>query len=139
MCSNQQGFSLLEVLIALLLIGIASLALIKMQVYTEQRADFAVKSLESLNLMEQKLEWFRTREADPTLSAIPVADFELITNGSESHPPYQLIWKVTTPSSPVSSALKHITITAHWQDRLGKPQQVTLNTMIAKHGEFISR
>jgi len=139
MWSNQRGFSLLEVLIALLLIGIASLALIKMQVYTEQRADFAVKSIESLNLMEQKLEWFRTREAEPTLSAISVADFELITSGLESHPPYQLIWEVTTPSASVSAALKHITITAQWQDRLGNSQQITLSTMIAKYGEFISK
>ena len=139
MGNSRQGFTLLEVLIALLLIGIASLALIKLQVYTEQRSDFAVKSIEGLNLIENKLEWFRTRGANSSLSSVAVADFDLISSGSESLPPYQLNWQVSTPSAALSSSLKQITISAHWQDRLGEPQQLTLTTMIARDGEFIGR
>ena len=139
MGNSRRGFTLLEVLIALLLIGIASLALIKLQVYTEQRSDFAVKSIEGLNLIENKLEWFRTRGADPSQSSVAVADFDLISSGSDFLPPYQLSWQISTPSAALSSSLKQITISAHWQDRLGELQQLTLTTMIARDGEFISR
>ncbi|WP_414932001.1 prepilin-type N-terminal cleavage/methylation domain-containing protein [Vibrio europaeus] len=139
MGNSQRGFTLLEVLIALLLIGIASLALIKLQVYTEQRSDFAVRSIEGLNLIENKLEWFRTRGADSNQSSVAVADFDLISSGSDSLHSYQLVWQISTPSAELSSSLKQITITARWQDRLGEPHQLTLNTMIARDGEFISR
>ncbi len=139
MGNSRRGFTLLEVLIALLLIGIASLALIKLQVYTEQRSDFAVKSIEGLNLIENKLEWFRTRGADPSQSSVAVADFDSISSGSDSLPPYQLSWQISTPSAALSSSLKQITISAYWQDRLGESQQLTLTTMIARDGEFISR
>ncbi|KJY85341.1 type IV pilin [Vibrio galatheae] len=138
MSNSVRGFTLLEVLIALLLIGIASLSLIKMQVYIEQRTDYAVKSVTALNLIEKRLEWLRTRGAKTANSTIPVADFASISDGSESALDMELSWEVTLPVPVIASSLKQISMTAKWRDRLREEHQITLNTMLSEHSEFAS-
>ncbi|MEZ8385270.1 prepilin-type N-terminal cleavage/methylation domain-containing protein, partial [Vibrio splendidus] len=53
MISKHSGFSLIEVLISFLLIGVASLGLVKLQVYAEQKSDFALHSVEALHFAER--------------------------------------------------------------------------------------
>lgn len=136
MTSKQQGFNLIEVLISFLLIGVGALGLVKLQVYVEQKADFAVHSVEALHLAEKKLEWFRTRGASGALSTITPANFDsdLVTGSDASHPIYTLNWVVASPS--LSGALKTIEIETHWQGRLGENESITLTTMISKYSEF---
>ncbi len=94
MISKQRGFSLVEVMIAICLVGVGALGLVKMQAYIEQRSDYAYHSIQALGLAEAKLEWFRTRGADSTTSEIPVADFDTdIVAGSDNHPLTLLIGK----------------------------------------------
>ncbi|MGL4828507.1 MAG: type IV pilus modification PilV family protein, partial [Vibrio sp.] len=111
MCSKQCGFSLIEVMISFVLIGVGALGLVKLQAYIEQRADYAVYSIEALNLAEQKLEWFRTRGAS---SALPSANFDtsIVSGNDTSHPFYTLSWSV--PAATLSGALKTIHIEAAW-------------------------
>ncbi|NOH79004.1 type IV pilin [Vibrio sp. RE86] len=139
MCSSKQsGFSFIEVLIAFLLIGVASLGLVKMQSFVEQRADFAVKSNQAMNIAEQKLEWFRTRGASSAMSSMAVSEFSTIVDGQDltSHAPYSLTWQVASPSSTLSSSLKSISVNVEWPDRLGESQSLTLETMLSSHSEF---
>lgn len=136
--SKQSGFSFIEVLIAFLLVGVASLGLVKMQSFVEQRADFAVKSNQAMNIAEQKLEWFRTRGASSAMSSMAVSEFSTIVDGQDltSHAPYSLTWQVTAPSSTLSSSLKSISVKVEWPDRLGESQSLTLETMLSSHSEF---
>ncbi|HAS6348786.1 prepilin-type N-terminal cleavage/methylation domain-containing protein [Vibrio sp. IRLE0018] len=134
MQSKQRGFSLLEVLISFVLIGFGALGLVKLQVYIEQKADYAIHSIEALNLAEQKLEWFRTRGATAS-SAIAVANFDSdIGAGSSAHPPYTVTWSV--PNTALSGELKTVHVQTTWQDRFGNNHSVELKTMISKHSEF---
>lgn len=138
MLNKQSGFSLLEVLIAFLLIGVAALGLVKMQSYVEQRADFALNSHQALNLAEHKLEWFRTRGASSSASGRSVADFSSLTSGSDtsSYSPYVLRWSISTPAMSLSSSLKSISVTAEWSDRVGVTQSVTVKSMLSSYSEF---
>ncbi len=134
MQTKQSGFSLIEVLISFLLIGVASLGLVKLQVNVEQQADYAKHSIKALNLAEQKLEWFRTRGASAATSSMAVADFDAITTGSSAVGAYTLQWQV--PAATVSGSLKTITVTTSWQDRMGQTQSVQLKTMLSRYSEF---
>ncbi|HDZ9391105.1 TPA: prepilin-type N-terminal cleavage/methylation domain-containing protein [Vibrio cholerae] len=135
MRNKQRGFSLIEVMISFVLIGIGALGLVKLQAYIEQRADYAMHSIEALNLAEQKLEWFRTRGASSANPAIPTANFATdIVSGSISSGRYTLSWGV--PTTALSGALKTIHIEASWKDRHGETQSVELKTMISKYSEF---
>ncbi|PXA70251.1 MULTISPECIES: type IV pilus modification PilV family protein [Vibrio] len=135
MAIKQYGFSLIEVMIAFLLIGVGALSLVKLQAFVEQRADFAQHSITALNLAEQKLEWFRTRGASAATASL-VANYphDFVDGEDSSHPLYLLQWSV--PSTQLSGALKTIVVHATWKDRYGKDQSVQLKTMISQHSEF---
>ncbi|MGR5340748.1 type IV pilus modification PilV family protein [Vibrio astriarenae] len=134
MISKQYGYSLIEVLIAFLLLGVGSISLMKLQVHMEQQSNYAVNSLQALRLAENQLEWFRTRGASDALSTISTASFVAIETGAMSAGDYTLEW--TVPAATVSGALKTVTIKSSWQDRLGETQSVELKTMISKYSEF---
>lgn len=136
MPSKIGGFSLIEVMISFMLIGIGALGLVKLQVYIEQQADFAMHSVQALNLAEQKLEWFRTRGASRTASTFPVADYyhDIVAGEDSSHPDYMVKWDI--PSITLSGSLKTVIIEVSWYDRYGKKQRVELNTMISQYSEF---
>lgn len=134
--SNLRGFSLLEVLITLLLVAIASLSLIAMQVRMEQHADYARSSSKALNLIETKLDWFRTRGANSAHSDILPADFDAMTNGSDVSGAYTLSWQVSSPSSSLETSLKQISLTVQWNNRLGQSQSVTVKTMLSSYSDF---
>lgn len=136
MHNKQRGFSLIEIMISFVLIGVGALGLVKLQAYIEQRADYAMHSIEALNLAEQKLEWFRTRGTSSAVPAMPFANFDtsIVSGNDTSNPQYTLSWSV--PTATLSGALKTIHIEASWQDRHGEKQSVELKTMISKHSEF---
>jgi type IV pilus assembly protein PilV len=133
--SKQRGFSLVEVMIAICLVGIGALGLVKMQAYIEQRSDFAYHSIQALGLAEAKFEWFRTRGADSAQSDMQVADFDTdIIAGSENHPPYIVTWKV--PNVSMDGNVKTVQVDVDWIDRLGESRRLSLNTQISRYSEF---
>lgn len=134
MQTKRMGYSLVEVLLSFLLIGIASLGLLKLQVNVEQKADYAAHSLKALNLAEQKLEWFRTRGASAAVPIMSVADFDSIVTGASTSGAYTLQWQVSPTT--VSDSLKTITMKTSWQDRMGQAQSIQLKTMISRYSEF---
>lgn len=136
MRNKPYGFSLIEVMISFVLMGIGALGLVKLQAYIEQRADFSMHSVQALNLAEQKLEWFRTRGASSTAATFLLADYvdDLVAGEDATHPLYTLQWEI--PAVTVSGALKTVVITASWFDRHGNPQHIELKTMVSKYSEF---
>ncbi|AYO08473.1 prepilin-type N-terminal cleavage/methylation domain-containing protein [Vibrio campbellii] len=134
MISKQKGFSLIEVLISFLLLGIGALGLTKLQIYMERESDYAIQSVEALRLAENQLEWFRTRGASDVLSTISTASFAAIATGSSATGSYIVEWEV--PAATISGSLKTITITSSWKDRMGETQSIELKTMISQYSEF---
>ena len=134
MIAKQQAFSLIEVLIVFLIIGVGALGLTKLQIYMERESDYAIQSMEALRLAENQLEWFRTRGASDAMSTISTASFDLIATGSSAVGAYTLEWEV--PVATASGSLKTIVIKSSWQDRMGETQSIRLKTMISRYSEF---
>lgn len=136
MPSKALGFSLIEVVIAMLLITLATFGLARLQLEIEQRSEFARDSQVALQLMESKLVWLATRGAQTALSSLAVADFELdvVTGSDVSDSRYTLSWQVD--SALLDGSLKPIEIHAQWLDRHGQTQSITLRTMLSQFNEF---
>ncbi len=132
---NKQGFSLIEILITFVLIGVSTFGLIKLHVYIERQADYATYSVEALNLAEQKLEWFRTRGSAVNGSNFHIASYSSdIVSGNEKKGQYTLNWKVDPLGT--SEAIKVVDIDVYWLDRQANTQTVSLKTMISQYNEF---
>lgn len=152
MISKQSGFSLIEVLLSFVLIGIASLGLVKMQVYVEQKADYAIQSIEALHFAERQMEHYRSR-SDTVSSAVGLIPFSELDEPSGVNTqlkhclynmdglagtPYSLECSVNEGPAAVSQAVKSITVTVHWSDRMNESQSLVLETMLSKYSEFDS-
>ena len=148
MISKQQGFSLIEVLISFLLIGVASLGLVKLQVYAEQKSDHALQSVEALHFAERQMEYYRTRAFNVS-GAVGLIPFEELSEANHclniassaplsglSGSAYSMICEVTNASGALSGALKNIIVTIAWQDRMNRAQSIYLETMLSKYSEF---
>ena len=148
MTSKHSGFSLIEVLISFLLIGVASLGLVKLQVYVEQKSEFALHSVEALHFAERQMEYYRTRVSDVSgaVGLIPFSDLNQVSyclNTTSSVPlsglsgsAYAMTCEVINANGALSGALKNITVTVAWQDRMNKSQSIYLETMLSKYSEF---
>ncbi|ROR25466.1 type IV pilus assembly protein PilV [Vibrio crassostreae] len=148
MISKSSGFSLLEVLISFLLIGVASLGLVKLQVYAEQKSDHALQSVEALHFAERQMEHYRTRALNVS-GAVGLIPFEELNQSSyclniASSDPlsglsgsvYSMTCEVTNASGALSGTLKNIVVTIAWQDRMNRAQSIYLETMLSKYSEF---
>lgn len=134
MIFNQRGVGMLEVLFSVMLITGGVLSLIKLQVYMEKESEYALNSLEALQLAEEKLEWFRTRGASSASSDIVVADFDAdIIAGNSTNGAYTVQWELLP--APIAN-LKVVKVEATWLDRAGDTQGVELQTMISRYSEF---
>lgn len=129
--SRAHGFSLIEVMIAFILVSVGVLGLMSWQLFIEQRSDYAQRSEQALDLAEQKLTWFHTRGAQSSLSELAVADFERdVVSGEEVvGPDYRMLWSVTA----LSPVLKSIRIEVIWQDRLGGERSIELSTLLSRY------
>ncbi|WP_394250680.1 prepilin-type N-terminal cleavage/methylation domain-containing protein [Vibrio profundi] len=148
MICKQKGFSLIEVLISFLLIGVSALGLVKLQIYVEQKADYAIQSIEALHFAERQMEYYRTR-AENVSGAVGLIDFseleltEHCLNLSHTNSlsglassGYDYSCTVDGVSGVLSGALKNVNVTVTWVDRLNAVQSLTLETMLSKYSEF---
>lgn len=137
MIAKQQGFSLLEIMISFIIIGIGALGLLKLQTFIELKSEYATRSIEALYNAEAQLEKFRSRSISGaggtiTYDSINSSSEDVITNGIT----YRLSWHVDTI---ISSSAKTITISSAWDTRHGGESFITLETIISKYNEFDHR
>lgn len=140
MICKQYGMSLIEVLIAFLLIGIGAMGLVKLQVIAESKADFAENSIQALYLAENKLESFTRRgisSATGTYTYDDIASDPCVSSTacSTSSSGFTTQCEVT-PNASLSNALSVIKVEVCWWDRLGEKQSINLKSAIGEYSEF---
>ncbi|MGF1828938.1 prepilin-type N-terminal cleavage/methylation domain-containing protein [Photobacterium angustum] len=148
MISNQKGFSLLESLIALVVLSVGVLGLVKLQIYIDRKADFALNSLEALQLAEDKLEFFRARANisggtntlyfdDPILADGSYPIENIVVSGSSYT--FKRSWEIEDkmkPSGATNADAKVIAVDVQWVDRWGNTSNVALKTLFSRYSEF---
>lgn len=149
MTYKQNGFSLFEVMVSLVLITIAALGLIKLQANLEQKATFTLQQIEALHFAERQLELFRARANDTVGSTGLVAFSQLALPAYCGHgidqlsgSIYSISCKVEDAGGILSGELKNVTVTVSWDKRvsdyieLSPSHAVSLSTKLSKYSEF---
>jgi type IV pilus assembly protein PilV len=136
MTANLKGFSLIEVMIAFVLIGVASLGLIKLHSYVESKAEYATKSLDALSMIEYQLEHFRQRGVSSALHSYTLLDAHQECNDMVTSSSSTSIQLRCESELMLSESLSYISITAYWYDRYQHDKEVNIVTMLSKYSEF---
>jgi type IV pilus modification protein PilV len=141
-----RGFTLLEALVALLVVAFGMLGIVKMQSVISGSADVAKQRSEAVRLGQEKMECLRsfsqiasaaatTANCNGTLNVLSWNGLGSATDpanpltSSYSNTSYSRNWSLTgAPSDP----LRALTVTVQWTDRAEQAQSVTLTSVIAK-------
>ncbi|NAX47760.1 hypothetical protein CAG70_12250 [Photobacterium halotolerans] len=136
--NKQQGASLVEVLVSLLLVSVGLAGLMKLHAYLSIQADNALVMLTAVNLAESQLEslhlesqHLKNQHLDSQRSASLRADPQ---PGQLTHTQQHALQSVTIRLQTVvghdtqPGALSTVTVQASWQDRWHREHQVTLES-----------
>ena len=133
--SRQLGTTLLEALVAFLVLTLGMLTVVRVQTQLRLNADVARQRSEAVRLAQEDLESLR---AFAVLAAAAGArSFEAIASlvrtvdsatGYASNTSYLVTRQIDAAGAPQA---KNASVTVSWTDRSGSPQQVALNSIIA--------
>lgn len=123
---EEEGFTLLEIIVAVSILAIGLLAVASMQIAAIQGNSLANKLTEGTNLAQARLEdlmamQYTTGFTDPGLTQGNYTDTSLSD--------YTITWNVTN-NNPVPTA-KRIVVTVTWAEK-GATKRVTLNSFKAR-------
>ncbi len=131
--ARQRGISLLESLIAFLVLSLGMLALSRVQNELRSSAEAARERSEAVRLAQLDIEGLRAFASDAGWAAIADLSADVTPPGSSTR--YALERVVQTSADP---ALKSVQVTLRWSDRHGAAQQLHLATLIAGHDPALS-
>ena len=104
---KSKGFTLIEVLIALVILSVAFLGLAGLMVQTTKNNSFGGRMTEAATLAQDKLEELR---AVSWVTITPGSD-KMSSNGMD----FSRNWRVTP--NPTNGNLKEIAVTINWKDK----------------------
>jgi len=123
---KMSGFSILEALIAAIVVGVGMLGLAKLQGITLANSSESRLRTDALNLAQEKIEELRTFANQTTYDALAnAADTSVGSNVT-----YTRNWAISNCANAVSCQRANVTVT--WVDHVGATQTVQLTSYIAQ-------
>lgn len=123
---HQRGLTLIEALVAFLILSLGMLAVVRLQPELRQHAEAARQRSEATRIAQQDIEALRVLGTN-SLDTIVNADHTVEPDGLGS-PRYALQRRVDPATWPQA---RGVTVVVSWPDRRGDVQQLTLRTLIA--------
>lgn len=127
--NRQRGLTLIESLLAFVVLSAGLLALLRVQPELRQQAELARQRSEAVRLAQQEIEGLRAFTSLADHAAIADHAHTVEPDGLGS-PRYAIARRVDAGSWPHARA---IDVSVAWTDRRGEAQQVRLSTLIAAH------
>ncbi len=128
---RQRGLTLIESLLAFVVLSVGLLALLRVQPELRQQAELARQRSEAVRLAQQEIEGLRAFTSLADHAAIADHAHTVEPDGLGS-PRYAIARRVDAGSWPHAHA-RAVDVSVAWTDRRGEAQQVLLSTLIAAH------
>ena len=117
-CNYQQGgFTLIEVLFAIVIMAFGILCLYRLQITSIQSVGYAKRLSEATNIAQDRIERLLS------------TDYDLLSSGSDTYNSYYVSWTVAN-NSPVTNC-KTLTVRVQW-NQWGKTRTLQFVRIIAK-------
>lgn len=130
---RQRGFTLLEAMIALLVVAFGMLGLASMQTQLSRSSEVAMQRSEATRLAQQQIETMRAFTTTTGTSAASwatlVASSATPQTRSVGQHAYAVSWSV---GGATADKMRPVSVAVTWDDRAGQAQGVTLNTVISQ-------
>ncbi|WP_434358983.1 prepilin-type N-terminal cleavage/methylation domain-containing protein [Parasalinivibrio latis] len=150
MTSKQNGFSLIEVMIAIFVLVVGVIGLTRMQSYFDKESEYAVHAVKALRFIEEDFEKIARRGAIGETEFIDISDdnppvmtdsvytLEREVSCYRMNATLNKVESTTCPAGGVPSVvdLKQVTATVSWLKRDGEQDSISLKTMISRYSEF---
>lgn len=128
---TQRGFTLLEALIALVVMAFGMLALAGMQITLSRSGDVAKQRTEAVRLAQRQIDELRAYTSIAVAASHPIAWDGLA--GSTTTASTNATYTITTAfASTASAPMRPVSVTVSWADRAGELQSVLLSSVIAQ-------
>lgn len=127
----QRGFTLLEALIALVVMAFGMLALAAMQITLSRSGDVAKQRTEAVRLAQRQIDELRSYTSIAAAASTPIA-WDTLSGSSQAVTTNATYQVVTTVASSASAPMRPVSVSVSWLDRASEPQRVMLSSVIAK-------
>ncbi|SFC10950.1 type IV pilus modification protein PilV [Polaromonas sp. OV174] len=137
---GQLGFTIIEALIALVIMGFGILSLAGMQAALSRNADDAKQRTEAVRLAQEKIESFRsysgiasTVVGQATTSTTALNWNALAASGTDPSITTNAVYGRTwTMNGSSADPMRGLTVNVAWTNRAGEPQTVSLSSVLSK-------
>ncbi len=128
--TRQGGFSLVESLIATVVVAFGLLAVTGMQITLTRSADLARQRGEAARLAEERMEALRAFSVMKTTTGR--AAWADLANGSDSVSSNATYTRNWTVANAATDPMRRVSVSVSWTDRSNQVQSVTLNSVISR-------
>lgn len=135
---RHAGFTIIEALVALVIMGFGILAISGMQAGLSRNADDAKQRTEAIRLAQEKIEAFRsftgidsTLVGQGTISGTAL-NWNALTGSTDSITTNAVYTRTWSLGGTSTDPMRGMTVNVEWTDRAGAAQTVSLSTMLSK-------
>jgi type IV pilus modification protein PilV len=128
---RRRGFSLIEALVALLVVAFGMLALAGMQVNLSRDADIAKQRTEAMRLASDRIERMRSFDGVST-GSLQWNSLDALTNVVVSENTNTTFTVASTMGGVDDDAWRAVSVSVTWVDRTGATQSVNVPTVLAR-------
>lgn len=129
---RQAGFTLIEALIALLVMSFGMLALSGMQMTLARSSDIAKQRTEAMRLAQRKIDEYRSFTSILAAAGHTIVWNTLPASGTETVVTNASYTMVTTLAGAIADAMRPVSVQVSWLDRASQPQSITISSVISK-------
>lgn len=136
---KSSGFSLIEVLVSLVILSVGLIGTAKFQAATLKSGSDSQARSEAVTIAQSKLEEFKSFKTIAAYNNIESSEalieeaedegetLEFSVDGTSAE--YSIDWSITENTAP---NYLEITVTVAWEDSMGSPQQVSIDSIIGE-------